>query len=273
MGTMLPFEPPRRSRIVTAIAFAPLLIVTAFFTWTSLHAATLGARLSEHVERRTGDGPVAMKGTIRPMPDAERTPLGEDPAAWAGAVGWWTPEGDGLSEFIVTCPVGRFDGVALRTSEGIAYRMAMVRPDERVRLLEEGAAYEVDDRFVVDIGPVGKSGGSSVREVPRDAIPAVVKETCGKEIAEGTFGLGYRERALRSDKEVTVLACKHGNDLVPCRDGLDLVTVESLEKTKSRLAGNYGSLLLLGGLVSLIALASAGYVALSFVSRTRRAWK
>ena len=279
MGPMFTFEPKRKTRVTVGLVFLPLLAGALFFVWASVRYATLGSRLAAHAERRTDDGPMVIRGELTLLKWASQSPLGVPAAGWVGAVGRPSPRGDG--RFEVHCAVGGFDDVAVRRNDGFAFRLSFARTNEVARIDEEERAswlFGDDPRVGIAVG--GFSAGADApgrwmkdAETTGQAIPVVMQEACGRAISALGDSAVYRERVLTEGMPVTVLGCKQTNDLVPCRDGLDFLTIHSIEGARERLGSGASPLLFIGGLFSLVVFSAAGLGVLSLASRTRRSFR
>ncbi|MDC0742036.1 hypothetical protein [Polyangium mundeleinium] len=273
---MLSFEPKRRTRVLFGLAFLPLLAGALFFLGASLRLATLGSRLAAHEERRTDDGPVALRGELSLLEASSTSPLGAPAAGWVAAVGRTSWQG---GPFEVLCAVGHFDDVAVRRNDGFAFRLSVARTNERVRIDEEESAkwlFGADPRVGIALGGFSASAdgpGRGMKEATGIAIPPVIREACGKELVALGDSAVYRERVLAEGMPVTVFGCKQTNDVVPCRDGLDFVTIHPLDRAKERIGNGGSALLFVGGLFSLVVLSAAGFGVLSLASRTRRSFR
>jgi len=279
MGSMLIFEPKRRTRLFVAEALAPLFVGAVFFLWASLRMAGLGARLSDHVDRRTDDGPFRVEGVLAPLRASSATPLGQPAPAWVAVIGAPSVRGSEPGAIDVLCAAGSFADVAVRRSDGYAYRLLLSRPNVAVRVDEGNGAPWLrgeDARVGVDIGALASSRDvldRVVKEARGLGIPLAMHDACGAEIQAGGDAAVYRERPLPEGTRVTVLACKQGNDLVPCDDGLDAVTTRSFEEHRARITRGATPLFLLGGVFSLLSLLTVGFGALSLASRPRRTFR
>lgn len=279
MTPVLSFEPKRRTRRIVGLVFLPFACGALFFLGASLRTASIGSRLAAHAERRTDDGPMAIRGELSLLKASSSSPLGAPAAGWVGAVGRPSPSGDG--RFEVFCALGSFEDVAVRRNDGFAFRLAFANTNERVRIDEEEHAtwlFGTEPRVGIAIGGLSATGDApgrwmKDREATGLGIPHLIREACGKEL----FTLGdsavYRERVLAEGMPVTVLGCKQTNDIVPCRDGLDFVTIHPLDRAKERIGSRMSPLLLIGGLFSLVVLSAAGFGVLSLASRTRRSFR
>ncbi|MDI1445702.1 hypothetical protein [Polyangium sp. 6x1] len=265
---MLSFEPKRKTKVLVGLAFLPFALGALFFLGASLRTASIGSRLSAHAERRTDDGPMAIRGELSLLKASSSSPLGAPAAGWVGAVGRPSPSGGGAFE--VFCAVSSFEDVAVRRNDGFTFRLAFAKTNERVRIDEqEGAAWLFGDDPRVGIAV----GSMKEKEATGPGIPLAIRTACSKEL----FTLGgaavYREHVVAEGMPVTVLGCKQTNDIVPCRDGLDFVTMESPDRAKERIGGRVSPLLFFGGLFSLVVLSAGGFAVLSLASRTRRSFR
>ncbi|MDC3986682.1 hypothetical protein [Polyangium jinanense] len=265
MTQMLSFEPKRKTRVLVGLAFLPFALGALFFLGASLRSASIGSRLAAHTERRTDDGPIAIRGELSLLKASSSSPLGAPAAGWVGAVGRPSPSGGG--RFEVFCAVGSFDDVAVRRNDGFAFRLVFAKTNERVRIDEEEDAawlFGDDPRVGIAVASMKEKEATGLE------IPVSIREACGKELATLGDSAVYRERVLADGIPVTVLGCKQTNDIVPCRDGLDFVTMDPLDRAKERIGSRMSPLLFLGGLFSLVVLSAAGFAVLSLASRTRR---
>lgn len=246
------------------------IVIAAVSLALAIAAASLAAKMSEHVPHRKGDdGPLAQTGVLVAAPDESRSALGDDASAWVGAVGAWDVR-QGKKGFVPFCTIGRAYGVSISLRDGLSLRLAFARPGDSISsYLGSSSAGTVG----LDLGPLSGEGAGRVREVSGSGTPELVKSHCGEALAKLGADAVYRERVIKADAEVAVFGCKRGYDLVPCGDGLDMVSVKSLDTTRSALRGEMPYLVALLAVASLFALSAIGARALSLVSRTRRTWR
>jgi hypothetical protein len=80
----------------------------------------------------------------------------------------------------------------------------------------------------------------------------------------------YGEQILAEGTAVEVLACAHAGDLSACGDGVDTITVGTIDAMRRRDRTRLGILLFFGQIWSLFVLSSVALMPLSLVPRDRR---
>jgi hypothetical protein len=210
-----------------------------------------------------GSGPVRIAGVARRV-DATtvRSPTGVEGVAWVGVAGVMRPSKNG-SVLVSSCHLGEL-GDVLVSNEVATFHLDLAHRGDRIVLATPGVLDAKD--VVIDLGP-------PTEERKGARVPSVVRERCG-DATPPTATIVYREGVLREGDRVEVLACRERTDvLVPCHDGLDLLTIGHVEQRVTALRAEATVILLLESLWNLIVFGMLGVICARAVVHTRLAAK
>jgi hypothetical protein len=232
--------------LVIGLCLIPFVLGGLFFAVGMLEEWWLGHDLAKHKRISTlsgGRGPVLYAGDAR-RASVVTSPSGAKGIAWVATVGY-IAHGKKTSWFEPVCT--RADVSELSLGDGLSsLRLTFAAPNDAVTLASH-SGLKHSESPQVDLGEVGAPS-------PNAEIPASIRSSCGEILSQkSASALLYREAVLRDGQHLEVIGCtSDGATLVPCKDGLDLVTVAPLDQRIAAEQRGTAIAVLFGGMWNLI---------------------
>lgn len=195
------------------LSFAASVLAGLWLGVQALSAIRAVRTLERHVTTAGAPGPRRVTGRARREQEVV-SPLGQRGIGWAGAVWYWKRGKRTTHEEIC----GRGDLSLLVDSGAGSERLTFVRPGQSLTTWPEASS----------------AGGPRVHlGLPRGSgsVPSEIAASCAKEIAAaGETELQYAEAILTENQRIDAFACEDSAaTLGPCNDGLDLLTIASVD--------------------------------------------
>jgi hypothetical protein len=252
----------RKKSALLVFAMAPFLGVSIFFfVIAATHLVTL-RRIAAHTPSAEA-GPAVLSGKVSRPRGLVRAPSGKLAAGWAAWIAL-DDNSSGRLRFNILCRRADLSDLDL-ASAGERAPLDLVRPGDA---LDVTFGNRLDLTFlssgvIVHLGTLadGLSGGVS-------EIPAEMRLACGHLLAGvNPSQLIYNERLLEEGQQVEILACRRDGRVVPCGDGVDAITTQSINRGQRI----FSTVLFIGEIWTLVFVATMGFSAVAQVVRIRRA--
>ncbi len=211
-----------------------------------------------------------LEGNVLPSPPT--TPPGAPgEVAWMAHVGQWRGSRKNR-HFDVLCTVARVDGLRIKDAKSAEIvTIEGFRP--RVFDFAEGLNIDDSERVAVDFARY--PGPTLAVSVTSATVPEPVRTLCKDILPSDSFD--YEERFVGVGDVVTVRGCRGARAaekgaavIVPCGDGLDVLTASSLSAMRARTRDQHTPTLAYGAGAAVVGLGILGALASRRVARSKR---
>lgn len=228
--------PGRRPSLSTsAVALAGFVVAVIVAAIMFVEAHSKAARYEGVVRRSSvGPGPVRVRGTLGGTA-TRKAPSGRLGAGYAGWI-----RARVRRNTVTLCTAAELEGLEIRTDRG-TLRLAGA-PMERTWVL--------DDELYTPRGKAEFIVG--VRERPPEIkpIPTAITRDCSSAVSKDDAT--YHELVLSPGDAVEIFACREGDTLRPCWDGVDAIALGTADGVLAGMAQDGNVEVVIGSVVGLV---------------------